>query len=67
MPTAKLVTFSREYNKKYPTHSTVTMKLVHKPGEKCFFDYAEGINIINRETGEITKTSLMCGTTVTST
>ena len=55
------VQFWREYNKKFPDHPTVTMKLHHKPGEKCFFDYAEGINIINRETGEITKTWLMCG------
>ena len=55
------VQFWREYNKKYPTHPTVTMKLIHKPGEKCFFDYTEGINIINRETGELTKTWLMCG------
>ena len=55
------VQFWREYNKKYPTHPTVTMKLVHKPSEKCFFDYTDGINIIDRETGEITKTSLMCG------
>lgn len=55
------VQFWREYNKKYPTHPTVTMKLVHKPGEKSFFDYAEGINIVNRETGEITKTWLLCG------
>ena len=55
------VQFWREYNKKFPDHPSVTMKLVHKPGEKSFFDYAEGINIINRATGEITKTSLLCG------
>ncbi len=55
------VQFWREYHKKYPSHPAVTMKLVHKPGEKCFFDYTEGIDIVNRETGEITKTSLLCG------
>jgi len=55
------VQFWREYNRKYPAHPTVTMKLIHKPAEKCFFDYTEGINIINRDTGEVTKTSLMCG------
>jgi transposase len=55
------VQFWREYNKRFPDHPTVTMKLVHNPGEKSFFDYSEGINIINRSTGEITKTSLMCG------
>lgn len=55
------VQFWREYHKKYPNHPTVTMRLVHKPGEKCFFDYTEGIDIVDRNTGEITKTSLMCG------
>jgi hypothetical protein len=53
--------FWREYQKKYPSHPTVTMRLIHKPGEKCFFDYAEGIDIVDRNTGEATKTSLMCG------
>ena len=42
------VQFSLEYNKKYSTHPTVTMKLVHKPGEKYFFDYAEGISVDGR-------------------
>jgi hypothetical protein len=55
------VQFWREYQKKYPNLPTVTMKLDHKPGERCFFDYAEGIDIVDRVTGEVTKTSLMCG------
>jgi transposase len=55
------VQFWREYRKQNPSHPTVTMKLVHKPGEKSFFDYAEGINIVDRGTGEVTKTWLMCG------
>jgi transposase len=55
------VQFWREYKKRFPDLPSVTMKLVHNPGEKSFFDYAEGINIINRTTGEITKTSLLCG------
>jgi transposase len=55
------VQFWREYHRKYPDHPSVTMKLIHKPGEKSFFDYTEGIDIVNRNTGEITKTSLLCG------
>jgi len=55
------VQFWREYHKKYPQQPTVTMKLVHRPGEKCFLDYTDGIDIVDRTTGEITKTSLMCG------
>jgi transposase len=53
--------FCRHFNKTYPDLPTVTMKLVHKPGEKCFFDYSEGIDIVNPTTGEITSTSLFCG------
>ncbi len=55
------VQFWREYHKKYPNLPTVTMRLTHKPGEKCFFDYAEGIDIIDATTGEIKKTSFFCG------
>lgn len=55
------VQFWRQFHKKYPGHPTVTMRLSHKPGEKCFFDYAEGINIVDRVTGEIQKTSFFCG------
>ena len=33
------VQFWREYNKKFPDHPTVTMKLIHKPAEKCFWAF----------------------------
>jgi len=55
------VQFWREYHKKYPNLATATMRLTHKPGEKSFFDYTEGIDIIDATTGEIKKTSLLCG------
>lgn len=55
------VQFWREYHKQYPDTPTVTMRLEHKPGERCFFDYAEGIDIVDAETGEVRKTSLCCG------
>jgi transposase len=55
------VQFWREYNKKYPSLPKATMRLIHKPGEKCFFDYSEGIDIIDASTGEVKKTSLLCG------
>jgi len=55
------VQFWREYHKLYPSAPAVTMRLEHKPGEKCFFDYAEGINIVDASTGEIRKTWFFCG------
>ena len=55
------VQFWRQFHKKYPLVPTVTMRLEHKPGEKIFFDYAEGIDILDLQTGELKKTSLCCG------
>lgn len=42
------VQFWREYNKKFPSHPTVTMKLIHKPGDRCFL-------IIQRESTLLTE------------
>jgi transposase len=36
----------------------VTIRLEHKPGEKTFFDFADGIDIVDRRTGEVTRTEL---------
>jgi transposase len=55
------VQFWRQFYKIYPEVPTVTMRLEHKPAEKTFFDYAEGIDIVDRDTGEVKKTSLFCG------
>ena len=35
--------FNREHNKRKPSSTTVTMRLNHNPGEKSFFDFADGI------------------------
>ena len=55
------VQFWRQFHKNYPELPTVTMRLTHKPGERSYFDYTEGIDVIDRETGEIKTTQLMCG------
>ena len=55
------VQFWRQFHKKYPELPTVTMRLTHKPGERMYFDYTEGIDIVDRETGEIKTTQMMCG------
>ncbi len=53
--------FCRQFQKKYPEVPTVTMRLDHKPAEKSFFDYSEGIDIVDKSTGEVRSTSLFCG------
>lgn len=55
------VQFWRQFYKNYPEVPNVTMRLTHKPGEKCFFDYAQGIDIVDPSTGEVTSTSFFCG------
>ena len=53
--------FNREYKTQKPATNLVTMRLIHNPGEKSFYDFADGIEIVNRNTGEITKTQLLVG------
>lgn len=53
--------FWRQFHKKYPNVPAATMRLNHKPGEKSFFDYGDGIAITDPVTGEKTPTSFLCG------
>jgi hypothetical protein len=53
--------FWYEFRRKTPIVPTVTMRLLHKAGEKTFFDFAEGIDIVDRRTGEVTTTQFFCG------
>jgi transposase len=53
--------FCRQFRKVFPGLPVPTMRLEHKPGEKCFFDYGDGIDITNPSTGEVTSTSFLCG------
>jgi transposase len=55
------VQFWRQFHRKYPVVPKVTMRLEHRPGEKCFFDYCDGIDIVDVSSGEVRSTSLMCG------
>ena len=52
------VQFWRQFHKSYPELPMVTMRLERKPGEKSFFDYTEGIDIVDRATGEVRTPSL---------
>lgn len=42
-----------------PATETVTVRLEHKPAEKTFFDFADGIDIVDRNTGKKTSTQLL--------
>lgn len=56
--------FWREFQKTYPNFGktqNITMRLEHKPAEKTFFDFADGIDLVDLKTGGITKTQFLCG------
>ena len=53
--------FYHQYRRRYKPQPVVTMRLVHSPGEKIFFDFADGISITNRLNGTKTKTQLFVG------
>lgn len=45
-----------------PEIPKTTMRIAHKPGEKTFVDYGDGIDIVDPATGEIRKTWIFVGT-----
>jgi hypothetical protein len=56
--------FWREFQKTFPNFKksqNITMRLEHRPAEKTFFDFSEGIDIVDAKTGEITTTQFLCG------
>ncbi len=53
--------FWRYYRSQFPENKKVTMVLHHKPAEKTFFDFTDGMYITDRKTGVKTKTQLLVG------
>ncbi len=53
--------FYHKYRRHYLKQPEVTMRLIHNPGEKIFFDFADGILITDRLTNQKTKTQLFVG------
>jgi hypothetical protein len=53
--------FWRYYRSRYPENKKITMVLHHKPGERTYFDFTDGLYITDRGTGVKTKTQLLCG------
>ncbi|MBC7421433.1 MAG: hypothetical protein H7328_11965 [Bdellovibrio sp.] len=53
--------FYHQYRRQYLKQPVVTMRLVHNPGDKIFFYFADGISITDRSTGQKTKTQLFVG------
>jgi transposase len=60
-PETNYHTFWQHFRKIVPCTEKVTIRLEHKPGERIFFDFTDGIDIVDRRTGEKTKTQLFVG------
>lgn len=60
-PAVSYTSFRRAINILCKEQKTGTVRLDHKPGEKTFIDYCDGIPIVDRTTGIPRKTQLFCG------
>ncbi|HWA72269.1 MAG TPA: IS21 family transposase [Polyangiaceae bacterium] len=59
-PEASYTRFRRKLIAMSPRPIAATMRLEHKPGEQVQIDYCDGIDIVDRVTGECRKTHLFC-------
>src|SRR5258708_6947837 len=50
-----------EHYRRWTRKLSVVMRQAHKAGEKSFVDYCEGLNLIDKKTGEVIKTQLFVG------
>ncbi len=55
------IAFYHQYRRQHLKQPVVTMRLVHNPGEKIYFDFADGVLITDRSTGQNTKTQMFVG------
>lgn len=51
--------FWHEYRRQSPASPEVSIRLHHEPGERTYFDFADGIHIVDRVSGAKTKTQLL--------
>jgi len=50
-----------ELYRRWSLRLSVVMRQHHRPGEKSFVDYCDGLNIVNPQTGELIRTQLFVG------
>ena len=60
-PEVSYSSFRRRLIAKSPRPPAATLRIEHKPGEQVQIDYCDGIDLVDRETGESRKTQLFCG------
>jgi transposase len=60
-PEVTYASFRRRLLASVPRPIAATVRLEHKPGEQAQIDYCDGIDIVERTTGECKKTHLFCG------
>lgn len=50
-----------EYYRRWKSKLALVMRQVHFPGEKAFIDFCDGLDLVDRKTGECRKTQLFVG------
>jgi transposase len=58
-PHLTYMVFWHEFRKRQPIRPQVSMRLHHEPGERAYFDFADGIAITDRASGKQVKTQLL--------
>jgi transposase len=53
--------FWHEFRRRQPSLQNISIRLDHKPAEFIYFDFCDGISIVDRQTGLLTKTQLLVG------
>lgn len=61
VPHIDYAAFWREFRAQFPATPEVTIRLAHKPGERSFFDFCDGIDLVDPTSGQVIKTQLLVG------
>jgi transposase len=60
-PTGYQYTQFAEYYRRWKGKLALVMRQTHRPGEKAFIDFCDGLNLTDRDTGKQVKTHLFVG------
>lgn len=58
-PELTYMVFWHQFRKRQPIRPEISVRLRHEPGERTYFDFADGISIVDQATGKKTKTQLL--------
>lgn len=60
-PEISYIKFWRFFKESFPEDIAVSMRLKHQPGQRLFFDFTDGIDVVDASTGKVRRTQLLTG------